>query len=120
MLPERWRAIPGWPGYEASDRGQVRSARGLLTPTPDRNGYRRVTLYRPGERKRFGVGQLVLLAHAGPPEVLHGPGGHQDDSLSNLRYGSRLENERDKRKTGRKESWERPLTSGTPGTGDQP
>ena len=97
MLPERWKDVPGWPGYQASDRGQVRSARQVLTPTPDRNGYRRVTLYRPGGRKRFSVGQLVMLAWAGPPEVLHGPGGNQDDSLSNLRYGSRLENERDKR-----------------------
>lgn len=98
MLPERWRAIPGWPGYQASDRGQVRSARGMLTPTRDRDGYRRVTLYRPGQRKQFRVGWLVLLAWAGPPEVLHGPAGNGDDSLSNLRYGSRLENERDKRR----------------------
>ena len=103
--PERWRAVPGWPGYQASSMGRVRSARGVLAPRPDGDGYLRVTLYRAGRRKTFGVHQLVMLAHAGPPEVLHGPGGRQDNRLANLRYGSRLENERDKRgMKGRNES----------------
>jgi len=124
MLPERWRRIPGHPGYEASSHGRVRSVRRrlsdgrehggqVLTPTPDRDGYLRVRL----GRRLVGVHAAVALAFHGRPEVLHGPGGKLDNTPGNVRWGSRLENERDKRKTGA--AWDRPCRDVTPGTGDQ-
>lgn len=106
-MSERWRKIPGWP-YQASSLGRVRSlprqmagageyGGQVLTPAPDRDGYLRVTLTDGRRRKRFGVHTLVALAWHGPPEVLHGPGGQQDNTPGNLRWGSRRDNERDKR-----------------------
>ena len=107
---ERWRKVPGWP-YDASYfGGQIRSRpRSLpngadhggqvLTPTPDKDGYPQVTLYGPGHRRQtFAVHVLVAWTWLGPPEVLHGPGGKEDSGVPNLRWGSRRENERDKRR----------------------
>ena len=106
-MSERWRKIPDWPHY-ASSLGRIRTgvrtlANGaeqgahVLTPFEDADGYLRVTLTDGRRRKTFGVHQLVALAFHGPPEVLHGRGGKQDNTPGNLRYGSRLENEREKR-----------------------
>ena len=30
-MRERWRAVPGWPGYEVSDLGRVRSVPRILS-----------------------------------------------------------------------------------------
>lgn len=97
-MSERWRKVPGWP-YEASSLGRIRRQDNAVTLTPeeDGDGYLRVTLADGRRRRKFGVHQLVALAWHGPPEVLHGPGGQQDNSPQNLRYGSRRDNERDKR-----------------------
>jgi hypothetical protein len=108
--PERWARVPGEPGYAVSDHGRARSldrvlsdgrtAGGvLLTPDPDRKGYRRV---RVGGRWRR-VHHLVLEAFAGPcPPGMEGchQNGHPDDNhLTNLRWDTHGENERDKRRT---------------------
>jgi len=78
----------------------------LLTPTLDKDGYPYVTL-RDGDREwRVGVAPLVLLTYRGPcppgHEALHGNDVRQDVDLVNLRWGTHLENERDKRR-GREE-----------------
>lgn len=104
---ERWQRIPGWPGYEASDLGRVRSvdrtlsdgreAGGVvLAPTADKDGYLRVKLSSGKRRKVAPVHQLVLLAFEGPPEVRHLNSRRQDNALRNLCYGSHRENEQDK------------------------
>jgi hypothetical protein len=110
---ELWRPIPGYEGrYEASDQGRVRSVnrvvicgrggaqrrRGrILKQYKERDGYLTVPL---GSRNKKSVHRLVLLAHVGPPppghECCHGDGVRSNNRLSNLRWGTRPENMRDK------------------------
>lgn len=116
---ERWRRVPGWRGYQVSDLGAVRSVPrvlasgrahggGPLAPAPDRDGYLTVTLSDGAQRWQAPVHVLVLLAFRGTCpaglERLHGNGDRQDNRLVNLRYGTDLENARDKL---RAEDWNR-------------
>lgn len=113
---ERWLPIPGFLGwYEVSDLGRVRSVQRhvpgsdgrrtllpgrLLQPGLDSSGHPRLPLSLPGSRKNYRVHRLVMLAFVGPcpegMEVCHGPGGHADNRLSNLRYDTRSENQKDR------------------------
>lgn len=103
MTEERWLPIPGCPGYEASDQGNVRSQTRVLAAGPHSTGkgkvYRRVVLRVAGRDRHFRVAGLVLSAHVGPR-----PGGQQarhlnddslDDTLGNLAWGTPLENSAD-------------------------
>lgn len=101
-MRERWRNAAGWPGYRVSSSGRVRGPRGLLRPTPDKDGYLYVTLRERGRSRRAGVHVLVLEAFvsARPAgmEGCHRNGVHQDNVLVNLRWGTHRENERDKKR----------------------
>lgn len=109
-----WKAIPGYPGYEASDSGQIRSTARVIA--------RRPSLHRPNLLTRalrerilkpvlksdghvqVGVGggrvqlahRLVLLAFVGPcpagHEAMHLSGVPDDNRLSNLRWGTKSDN----------------------------
>lgn len=115
-MTERWRAVPGFPGYEVSDRGRVRSwrCRGhanhrakkpkLRVPSIA-DGYPTVDLWINGRRFGRRVHGLVALAFLGPPK------GRQVDRidevrtnnhLSNLRYLSHVENTRRSAKLNRR------------------
>jgi hypothetical protein len=123
--PERWLPVVGWEGlYEISDLGNVRShytgtrsrLRGdLLSPGPNAYGYLTVALYRDGGSKSRLVHQLVLEAFVGPREPgvmsLHGTGGHTDNRLVNLRYGTAKENAADRYRDGTNNHGERCGTS---------
>jgi HNH endonuclease len=91
----------------------------VLTPTPDGDGYLRVSL----GRRRLGVHQAVCLAFHGKAEVRHLNGNQRDNTPGNLAWGSHWENEQDKKKN-RKErkraevEWEPPSPTGTPWDGD--
>jgi hypothetical protein len=125
-MKEIWKTIPGFEGrYEVSDRGRVRSLdrriwrkasrlhcagwvryKGQLL-RPGRytiQGHVSVPLGRPSNGKP--VHSLVLSAFVGarPPgkECLHNNGNAADNRLSNLRYGTRAENNRDISKHGRR------------------
>ena len=109
---ETWKAIPGYPSYEVSDCGRVRSvpreAHGrtyrsvVLALRESNSGYLLVNLRNAkGERETRTVHTLVLLAFVGAPprghEVRHGPGGSTDNRWpENLSYGTKAENEADK------------------------
>ena len=108
---ENWRQIPGYPDYEVSDLGRVRSNRPLngipqyqrvLRPAFN-HGYPQVTLHN-GTRRAWRVHRLVLLAFVGPcppgQEVRHGPGGKADARLVNLCYGTRAQNIADRERDG--------------------
>lgn len=110
--------MPGFPGYQASSEGRVRSidrtlsdgreAGGLvLTPQPDKDGYLRV---RVG-RRLVGVHTLVCLAFHGPAEVRHLNDDPADNRPRNVVWGSRRENERDKKKN--RQVGQRPFNVGT-------
>lgn len=69
--------------------------RGRTLTLPDRDGYLRVKI----SGQRMLVRHLVMAAWIGecPPgmERPHGPGGQKDNSVTNLRFGTHQENERD-------------------------
>jgi len=112
---ERWLPVPGYEGfYDVSDLGQVRSVRHMtscgprggkiLAQFPDRDGYLRVCLSRLGVRVSIPVHVLVLRAFAGEPEpgqqARHGPNGRRDNRLTELCWGTGLEQAEDKRRDG--------------------
>lgn len=111
--PEIWKPIPGWEGsYEVSDHGRVRSVDRIVTTrtgvrkryqgrvlalTADRSGHLAVSL---GRAKDKAVHRLVLEAFIGPSterqECCHNDGDPTNNNLSNLRWGSRSENQLDR------------------------
>ncbi|AVO25677.1 HNH endonuclease [Mycobacterium phage McGuire] len=110
---EVWKEIPGFPDYEVSNRGRVRSWKNSRhgrskTPkprTPQRHpqGYLRVALsnHSAGMRQSTNnIHKLVLLAFVGPRpegmEVRHLNGDPSDNRLENLAYGTKKENGADR------------------------
>lgn len=115
-----WLPIEDYEGlYEVSDEGQIRSldrwiggTNGtrrfrhgcLLKPALSTNGYLTVWLSKDGARSTRCVHQVVAYAFLGPcPEgqqILHGPGGRTDNSVTNLSYGTAIENIADRDEAG--------------------
>lgn len=119
ILPEEWRAIPGYEGrYECSSLGKVRSigvggnGKQGKQISPSFGGrkdrpYPQVNLFKDGKRKSFLVHILVMLAFHGPPivgqEIDHLDNDSRNPSLSNLEYVTRSEQlRRSYRRDGRK------------------
>lgn len=105
---EEWRPVPGWPDYSVSNLGRVvshkrREDRELVGGLV--NGYRRVIVTAPGERKYVAVHRLVVLAFVGPVpdglEVRHLDGDPLNNDLSNLAVGTHAENMQDRLAHGR-------------------
>lgn len=104
---ERWREVPGWPDYEVSSLGRVRSWKkrtcarpgAILKRLKGPRGYWQVNLHRDGKRATKVVHRLVALAFLGPRpdgmQVLHKNGKTTDPRLGNLRYGTPKENAAD-------------------------
>lgn len=115
-MSEQWRAVPGYEGwYEVSDHGNVRSldrvvphsAKGqmrlrgaLLKPRYNRGGYAEVRLCR----QRVTVHRLVASVFIPNPEahllVLHADDNPANNHVSNLRWGTKSDNEKDKVRNG--------------------
>jgi hypothetical protein len=102
----QWKPVPGWP-YEVCNYGEVRNARTgrLLKQDTARGGYKRVTFSSGGNVKRFMVNRLVCEVFNGPPpspdhHARHRDGISSHNSASNLLWGTRSENEQDKRRHG--------------------
>lgn len=110
-MQEVWRSVVGYEGlYEVSDQGGVRApakwtkSKGescyLRKPRillQSKHRYWSVCLYRDAVKRTRLVHQLVVEAFIGPKPfanavVCHGPGGVDDNSLTNLRYGTQTEN----------------------------
>jgi hypothetical protein len=102
---EKWRAIPGYSGYEVSSWGRVRSFRhrrfgatsqpAILKLGVAQNGYLRVQLC-PSRRKHH-VARLVLSAFVGPrpdnQQVRHFPDRTvTNNRLDNIQWGTAREN----------------------------
>lgn len=100
--------VKNFQDYCVNDLGQVISfkhgKRRELKLQEDHGGYLTVWLYAGHGGKGCKVHQLVAEAfHGSCPEgmeVLHGPGGRKDNSPKNLRYGTRVENQRDRIRDG--------------------
>ena len=121
-MSERWLSVVGYEGlYEVSDQGRVRSlprkawcggdryrltsARVLRPGLVGTGPYPAVKLSRNGEAPMRKVHRLVLEAFRGPcppgMEACHGPRGRLCAALDNLRWDTKEENSRDKRRQGR-------------------
>jgi len=88
--------VPGYPGYSASQLGRIKGPSGkILSQTADPRGYLRI-----GDHSRTPVHKMILLAWRGLPapgyECRHGPRGKFCNELTNLKWGTRSENARDR------------------------
>jgi hypothetical protein len=121
-MDERWVPVPGYDGsYEVSSFGRVRSvdrcittrhgvrkqlASVLQSPWMNRDGYLRVGLCNDGVRQKYRVHTLVLLAFVGEcpdgMECRHLDGCKTNNKLSNLKWGTHLENCEDMEKHGKR------------------
>lgn len=97
-----WRQIPGFPDYDANKRGEVRSRKvnRLLFPTVKPDGYSQLTLKGSDGKKRVvSLHRVVLAAFSGWPEsdslvAMHLDQDKSNNRPSNLRWGSKSENQR--------------------------
>ena len=115
-MAETWKEVPGFPGYEVSDHGRVRSymkqmgpAHGgwSMTDKPQRylklipcpSGYLHTAVANNGTSWFCTVHQLVMLAFEGPcPEgmvICHNDGDRKNNRLENLRYDTQSANVRE-------------------------
>ena len=108
---ERWLPVVGFPGYEVSECGRVRSYKvdssGKLATTPQRilkggnsqGNYPSVCLCNAGEQRSFYIHRLVTEAFLGACpdglEVCHNDGNPQNNHLDNLRYDTHQANVQD-------------------------
>lgn len=119
---ERWLPVPDWEGfYEVSDFGRVRSldryvrthhngrrlypGRILKLAPASKYGHQKVRLCRDGGTPlNIQVHQLVMLAFVGPypegMEIRHLDSNPRNNALTNLTYGTRKENARDRVENG--------------------
>lgn len=113
---ETWKPIPGFPGYDVSDHGRIRSYRRrygvgnwITEQDPQRilrqgtksRGYKFVQLMNGSGVEVKQVHSLVMLAFVGPCpdglEICHNDNDPSNNSLSNLRYDTHIGNMRDRR-----------------------
>lgn len=79
------------------NKGRLGGEPRILNPTRNNHGYMVQSLASaPGVRKQWGVHQVICLAFIGPREpgkmVRHLDGSRDNNALSNLTYGTALEN----------------------------
>jgi len=112
MLDEVWRDIPEFVGlYQVSNYGRVRAlARkdplgknlqgGLRKLATDRDGYQHLILSKKSKQNQRKAHRLVLEAFAGPcPDGMqcrHIDGNPRNNHLSNLKWGTLSENQKDR------------------------
>lgn len=107
-IAEIWLPVNGFPGYEVSDHGCVRSWRKngptdelrdaprIMTPSNSSKGYLHVNLWRDGSRFTRNVHRLVLEAFVGScpygEECRHLNGKPSENGLENLAWGTHSDN----------------------------
>lgn len=110
---ENWKQIPGYEGiYEVSDEGRVRSAKNkttnsvlhgerkwqqrILKQKSDKNGYKRVSLWKNKMVKDFLVHRLVAMTFIekvdGKDIINHKDGVQWNNNVSNLEWCTYKEN----------------------------
>jgi len=110
-MEEIWKDIVGYIGlYIISNYGKINSCQrngtrgGVLKPSKCRGGYLQVVLSKNGIHKTHRIHRLVLEAFIGPcprgKEVCHNDGNPQNNRLDNLRWDTRKENCKDRKKHG--------------------
>jgi DNA-binding XRE family transcriptional regulator len=113
------RDVPGFPGYRVDTFGQVWSNRHkywrwnpydpatpyrLLKSSRLSGGYRKLALQRNGRGSKVWVHRLVLTTFVGPnppgTECRHLDGDPANNRLENLVWGTRVENQHDRKRHG--------------------
>ncbi len=114
---ETWQPVPGFPDYQVSDLGRVRSCRPVNGRGPrldhwrivggnlSNRGYHRTALSKgSGRQKTVFVHTLVLAAFHGPrppgKQCCHNDGDKDNNRADNLRYGTEADNAADRLKHG--------------------
>lgn len=113
---EEWRPIAGYPGYEVSNFGRVRTLDRVVTDRQGRprrlrgvirkvkpqrpSGYMGLSLWRDGKQRTVRVHVLVLESFVGPRpspdwEGCHNNGDPTDNRLVNLRWDTKAGNAQD-------------------------
>ena len=91
-----FKPIPGYPRYEINEEGVVRNINKQSALKPSSSGkYLFVSLGRGNQRY---IHDLVMLTFVGPKHtecVRHLDGNHLNNCLTNLEYGSRIQNRHD-------------------------
>lgn len=111
MSVENWLPIPGYPDYEITNTGKVRSFKGLGRPRELKqsyvgSGHLKVSLIDSGgvTRTKF-IHQLLMLTFVGPRpegmEVCHNDDNPLNNRLDNLRYDTHRANMQDAVRNGR-------------------
>lgn len=107
---ETWRPVPGYPGYEASSLGHIRSFKRskhprLLRPAKKSRGYLFVGLRKDGHTDIKSVHAIITLAFIGKCpdglEVCHTDSNPANNAINNLRYDTHLNNMQDAVAAGR-------------------
>jgi hypothetical protein len=106
LMDEEWRDIAGFPGYQVSDQGRMRSNHKggvwkLLKRSPRTGGYLTVSLYDyPAKKSSKDVHDLVLETFVGLKpvgmEARHLNSDRTDNYLTNLRWATHAVNIQDK------------------------
>lgn len=86
MQNEIWKDVPGFPGYQVSNTGRVRSFYRVLAPDLVK-GYYRVRLYRNGRVSRIYIHRLVAMAFVPNPNSLP-----QINHKNEIKTDNRVEN----------------------------
>ena len=98
-----WKSVVGFEGlYDVSDAGEVRNAAGdVINPVLDKNGYRKIGLSKDRTRSMHSVHRLVAIAFIQNPDgklcVTHVNGIASDNSAANLRWATKMENNRNRK-----------------------
>lgn len=94
-----WRPVVGFPGYEISDQGDVRSLRRkprILARRCGSRGYPQINMMLDGRWITKHVHRLVLEAFVGPcpddHEAAHLDGNQENSTLGNLAWVTHREN----------------------------
>lgn len=99
MQNEIWKDVPGFPGYQVSNAGRVKSFRSgirILKQCNDGFGYPKVRIWGNGKGITIHVHKIVALAFIpnpdGKPEIDHINTIRTDNRVENLRWVTRKEN----------------------------
>ena len=101
---ENWRAISGYPAYQVSDLGRVRSTEDwrILNQSLNNKGYRQINLSHNKKWRNHLVHRLVACEFienpAGKPCVDHIDRCNTNNFASNLRWCTRSENQANRSK----------------------
>lgn len=100
MEVEKWKTIEGYPDYQISNMGRVKSLKfgkeRILKPAKDKKGYLRLVLCNEGIQRTMKVHRLVCQAfipnHNNLPQVNHRNEIKEDNRVENLEWCDNLYN----------------------------